>query len=95
MVSHYGTKGDGTLGNRTACGKTVTFHSYWVAALKPRLAKCGKRLTIYYRGQRYRVTVQDRGAYRRDLRALDAAPGLRRAMGFRDLAYVTYREGWH
>ncbi len=101
-VSHYGTctyvnvaQGcDGYLGERTACGKTVTTRSWFVAALKPDLARCGLKLTLLYRGRTYRVTVQDRGAWRDDNRALDAAPGLHRSMGRPELARVYYRKGW-
>lgn len=94
-MSHYGTVGDGYLGKRTACGKIVKPKSRFVAALKPELAKCGLKLTLRYHGKRYWVTVQDRGAYRRDNRALDAAPGLYTLMGSHDLVSLTYREGWH
>ena len=101
-LSHYGTcreydpsRGcDGYLGKRTKCGKTVTTESRFVAALKPELAHCGMRITILYRGRRYHVRVQDRGADRKDDRALDAAPGLRRLLKFDGVTRVRFVRGW-
>lgn len=90
-LSYYGP---GFLGQRTSCGKTLRPGSLWVAALKPHLAQCGAKLTLYYRGKRYHVRVEDRGAWRADSRALDAAPGLRRRMGFHSLAQIRYTRGW-
>lgn len=94
-LSHYGTTGDGYLGGRTNCGKIVRPGSVFVAALHPHLAKCGLKLTIYHRGKRYHVRVQDRGAWRSDNRALDAAPGLRSRLGFTGVASIRYRKGWN
>ena len=82
------------MGKRTACGKTVRPSSRFVAALHRDLAHCGLKLTIYYKGRKYHTQVQDRGAWRSDDRALDAAPGLRRAMGFSGLAKIKYTKGW-
>lgn len=101
-MSHYGTStrgdhsGDQYLGQRTSCGKTVTTSSRFVAALKPGLAHCHMKLTLLYHGHRYYVTVEDRGAWRKrkDDRVLDAAPGLRRLLGFHGVARIQYVRGW-
>lgn len=92
-LSHYGTC-DGFMWQRTSCGRIVRPTSTFVAALKPELAHCGMKLTILYRGRKYRTTVQDRGAWRTDDRALDAAPGLRARLGFSGVARIRYRRGW-
>lgn len=94
-MSHYG-EGDGYMWKRTACGKIVRPDSIFVAALKPHLAKCGLKLTIWVPGHgRYHTIVQDRGAWRSDSRILDAAPGLRKRIGFRGVVYVSrYTKGW-
>lgn len=88
--------GPGFYGQRTACGKTLTTDSMWVAALKPQLAKCGMRVTICKSGRCYKVRVMDRGAWRGDARAWDMAPGLcRRLLGGK--CYTTtvrWRKGW-
>lgn len=92
-LSHYG-EGDGYMWQRTSCGKIVRPSSTFVAALHRDLAHCGMRITILYRWRKYHTRVEDRGAWRSDDRALDAAPGLRRAMGFRGVARIQYVRGW-
>lgn len=91
-MSWYGNE---FIGHRTACGKVLTERSLWVAALTPRLARCHMRLTIWARGKRYHVRVEDRGAWRRDGRVLDAAPGLRKRIGFNGVIRIRYTKGWH
>lgn len=86
--------GPGFYGHTTACGKTLTQRSLWVAALTPAYAHCGQRLTLYTLGGKYHVRVQDRGAYRTDGIALDAAPGLRARIGFYGVINVTIQRGW-
>ena len=88
-ISHYG-EGDGFMGQRTACGKTVTPRSMFVAAGPRHLRKCGLKITILYRGKKFRTRVQDAGGYQ----TFDAAPGLRRKMRFRGVVKVRYRKGW-
>ncbi len=92
-LSHYG-EGDGFMWQRTACGRIVTPNAVFVGALKPDLARCGLKITIRYKGRTIRTTVQDRGAWRTDDRAFDAAPGLRRRLHFTGVAPITYHKGW-
>jgi rare lipoprotein A (peptidoglycan hydrolase) len=91
-MTHYG-EGDGYMGGRTACGKTVRPGSLFAAALTSDLARCGAKVTIRYRGRRFHTRIQDRGAFGHG-RVLDAAPGLRKRMGFTGLAEVRYTRGW-
>lgn len=86
--------GPGFYGNRTACGKTLTERSLWVAALTPRYARCGMRLTIWARGKKYHVKVYDRGAFHQHPLTLDAAPGLRKRIGFYGTINIQIRKGW-
>ena len=92
-ISHYG-EGDGLMYHRTACGRIVTPNANYAAALTPDLAHCGQRITIRYKGRTIHTTIQDRGAYRTDGRHLDAAPGLRRRLGFTGVAVIHYHKGW-
>ena len=95
-ISHYGTTGDGYLGGRTACGKTVYPGSMYVATLNPSVTGggCGQKLTIYYNGKKYWTRIQDKGGVRYDGRILDAAPGLRARMGFSGVAQIRFSKGW-
>lgn len=86
--------GPSFYGHTTSCGKTLTGRSLYVAALTPRLYRCGMKLTVYVGRHRYWVKVQDRGTWRSDGRVLDAAPGLRARIGFYGVIGIRYRRGW-
>lgn len=86
--------GPGFYGKQTSCGKTLTRDSLWVAALHPSVAHCGMRVTIWAQGRKYHVKVYDRGAWRYDGRMWDAAPGLRRRIGFYGVIPVRWQRGW-
>lgn len=91
IASWYGTS---ELGHRTACGKTLTRDSYWVAALKPELAHCGAHVTICHIRRCLRVQVLDRGAWRRDNRDWDLTLRAHRVLHCSDLCNVRWRRGW-
>lgn len=93
-ISHYADTTDGYLGRRTSCGLTTTLHSNWAAALTPRLAHCGLRLTICHDSRCVRTTIEDVGAMRRDDRTLDAANGLYHALCFHGVARIRVHTGW-
>lgn len=93
-ISHYADGSDGYLGHRAACGPVTTRTSNFAAALSPRLAHCGMRLTVCYRTRCVHTTIEDTGRARVPGRALDAANGLYQRLGFHGLAVVRYRKGW-
>ena len=83
--------GPGFYGQRTACGRTHTTRSWHVAALTPDLAHCGAKLKICSSAMRcVRVTVQDRGAWRRDGRHIDLAPRVKSALRCGSVCSVRY-----
>lgn len=83
-------------GNRTSCGKIASPRAWFVASLKSDTANCGRKVTICNRSRRrcVRVTVQDRGAWRRDNRRWDLQPRVKRALRCGDLCGVHWRRGW-
>lgn len=72
------------IGNRTACGQTLTPSTLGVAH---KGLPCGTKLTIRYRGRSVRVRVIDRGPFVAG-REFDLTSATKRALGFGDLGYV-------
>lgn len=81
-------------GNRTSCGKRASPRAWFVASLKRDTANCGRRITICHRRRCVRVTVQDRGAWRRDNRRWDLQVRVKRALRCSDLCNVRWKRGW-
>lgn len=95
-TSYASWYGPGFYGQRTACGKTLTTTSMWVAALRSDLARCGMRVTVCKNSRCYHVRVMDRGAFRSDGRVWDLAPGLCKKLlvGRCYTTTVRWRKGW-
>jgi len=81
-------------GNRTSCGKTASADAWFVASLKPDTANCGRKVTICRGSRCVRVTVQDRGAWRRDSRRWDLQVRVRDALRCPDVCSVKWKRGW-
>lgn len=79
-------------GGHTACGRTMTKESIWVAALKPELAHCGMRVTICHQKKCVRVKVLDRGAWREDRRDWDMTLATKNKLRCSDLCSVRWRK---
>lgn len=88
--------GPGFMGNRTACGNTLTTSSWWVASLKPDTARCGLKVRICHPARRrcIRITVRDRGAWRSDRRRWDLTARPKYALRCPSVCRVVWRRGW-
>lgn len=81
-------------GNRTSCGKAMTYSSWHVASLKRSEYRCGRAVRICRYRRCVNVRVQDRGAWRSGNRVWDLTPRVKRALRCPDMCNVRWHRGW-